>query len=115
MARPGGLSCVTSTIRATGDSDSSRPTRAGPGCSFATASSSTSSERSSGGTHISAIGVLHSTWRRFAVERLPADDDKARLLRAIAGAEPVLPLVVILRIVGMAPSRHHAWHRATEV
>jgi hypothetical protein len=30
---------------------------------------------------------LHSTWRRFAVERPPADDDKARLLRAIAGAE----------------------------
>jgi hypothetical protein len=48
-------------------------------------------------------------------ERLPAGADKARLLRAIASAEPVLPLVLILRIVGMTPSRYHAWHRATEV
>jgi hypothetical protein len=30
---------------------------------------------------------------RLSRERLPAGDDKAGLLRAIAGAQPVLPLV----------------------
>ena len=48
-------------------------------------------------------------------ERLPAGDDKARLLRAIAGAEPALSLMLVLQIVGISPSRYHAWHRATAV
>jgi transposase InsO family protein len=59
--------------------------------------------------------LLRISGFRLSGERLPAGDDKARLLRAIAGAEPVLPLVVILRIVGMTPSRYRAWQRATEV
>ena len=59
--------------------------------------------------------LLRISGFRLSGERLPAGEDKARLLRAIAGAEPVLPLVVILRIVGMTPSRYHAWQRATEV
>jgi hypothetical protein len=59
--------------------------------------------------------LLRISGFRLSGERLPAGDDKARLLRAIAGAEPVLPLVVILRIVGMTPARYHAWQRATEV
>ena len=59
--------------------------------------------------------LLRISGFRLSGERLPAGDDKARLLRAIAGAEPGLPLVVILRIVGMTPSRYHAWQRATEV
>jgi hypothetical protein len=33
----------------------------------------------------------------------PAGDDKASLLRAIAGAHPVLPLALSLRIGGMTP------------
>jgi len=61
------------------------------------------------------FALLRTSGFRLRHERLPAGDDKARLLRAIAGAEPALPLVLILRIVGMAPSRYHAWHRATEV
>jgi hypothetical protein len=59
--------------------------------------------------------LLRISGFRLSGERLPAGDDKGRLLRAIAGAEPVLPLVVILRIAGMTPSRYHAWQRATEV
>ena len=59
--------------------------------------------------------LLRISGFRLLGERLPAGDDKARLLRAIAGAQPVLPLVVLLRIVGMTPSRYHAWQRATEV
>jgi transposase InsO family protein len=60
------------------------------------------------------FALLRTSGFRLSGERLPAGDDKARLLRAIAGAEPVLPLVLILRIVGIAPSRYHAWHRATD-
>jgi hypothetical protein len=52
---------------------------------------------------------------RLRGERLPAGNDKARVLRAITGAEPVLPRRLILRIVGIAPSRYHAWRRVTEV
>jgi putative transposase len=48
-------------------------------------------------------------------ERLPAGDDKALLLRAIAGAKPAPSLVLILRIVGIAPSRYHAWRHAAVV
>jgi putative transposase len=61
------------------------------------------------------FALLRTSGFRLRDARLPAGDDKARLLRAIAGAEPVLPLVLILRIVGITPSRYHAWHRATEV
>jgi hypothetical protein len=61
------------------------------------------------------LALLGISGFRLSGERLPSGDDKARLLRAIAGAHPVLPLALILRIVGMTPSRYHAWRRATEV
>jgi hypothetical protein len=61
------------------------------------------------------FALLRISGFRLLGERLPAGDDKARLLRAIVGAHPVLPLVLILRIVGMTSSRYHAWQRATEV
>src|ERR1017187_5740072 len=51
--------------------------------------------------------LLRISGFRLSGERLLAGDDKARLLRAIAGAEPVLPLRLILRIVGMTPSRYY--------
>jgi len=59
--------------------------------------------------------LLRISGFRVSGERLPAGDDKIRLLRAITGAHSVLPLALVLRIVGMTPSRYHAWHRATEV
>ena len=60
------------------------------------------------------LALLRVSGFRLRGERLPAGDDKARLLRAITGAEPVLPLLLVLRIVGIAPSRYHAWRRVTE-
>jgi putative transposase len=61
------------------------------------------------------FALLRISGFRLSGERLPAGDDKARLLRAIAGAEPALSLVLIIRIVGIAPSRYHAWRHAAVV
>lgn len=48
----------------------------------------------------------------LAGRRLPEGEAKAGILREIAGAQPFLPLVLVLRVVGLEPGRHHAWRRA---
>jgi hypothetical protein len=43
--------------------------------------------------------------------RFPDPTGRLRLLRAIDRARAVLPLRAVLRIVGLSPSRYHAWKR----
>jgi hypothetical protein len=51
------------------------------------------------------LALLRASGFRLRDERLPAGDDKARLLRAIAGAEPVLPLVLTEGCITEASAR----------
>ena len=48
--------------------------------------------------------------------RSPLEDDaKAVLLRAIEWTRRLLPLQVVLRILGISPSRFHAWKNAANI
>ncbi len=58
------------------------------------------------------LALLRVSGFRLAGQRLPEGVAKGTLLRAIATAEPALPLALILRIVGLPASRYHAWRRA---
>jgi len=65
---------------------------------------------------ISAIARLLFTLVRLAGVRLhetriPDGAVKAKLLAAIARARASLPLAVALRVLGLSPSRYHAWNR----
>ena len=55
------------------------------------------------------LALLRASGYRLTGERLPEGETKASILRAITSAQPVLPLNLILRIVGLSPSRYHAW------
>ncbi len=46
-------------------------------------------------------------WR----ERLPRGCDKMRILRAVDRARGCIPLRALLRVLGLSPSRFHAWRR----
>jgi transposase InsO family protein len=61
------------------------------------------------------LALLRISRFRLADQRLPEGQDKAALMRAITGAQPALPLVIVLRILSLSPSRYHAWHRADKV
>lgn len=52
---------------------------------------------------------------RLAGERLPGAAAKAAIVRAVAGATPVLPLHLALRIIRLPPSRYHDWKRVAVV
>jgi putative transposase len=58
------------------------------------------------------IGLLRVSGFTLAGRRLPEGDAKAGILRAVASAQPFLPLALILRIVGLETGRYHAWRRA---
>ncbi len=60
------------------------------------------------------LALLRASGFRLATVRLPEGSTKARMLRAIAGAQAVLPLSKALRLVGLSPSRYHAWKGAAE-
>ena len=53
------------------------------------------------------LALLRASRYRLTGERLPEGETKASILRAITSAQPVLPLNLILRIVGLSPSRYH--------
>ena len=57
------------------------------------------------------LALLRASGFRLTGERLPEGETRASILRAITSAEPVLSLNLILRIVGLSPSRYHAWKR----
>ena len=57
------------------------------------------------------LALLRASGFRLVGERLPKGATKASILRAITSAESALPLALILRILGMPPSRYHAWRR----
>ena len=44
--------------------------------------------------------------------QIPEGQAKAGVLRAITSAEAFLPLIIILRILGLESGRYHAWRRA---
>ncbi len=46
--------------------------------------------------------------------RLPADADKATILRAVERARMVLPARSVLRVIGLSSTRYKAWRQATD-
>jgi len=61
------------------------------------------------------LALLRASGFRLASQRLPEGGTKASILRAITSALPALPLNLVLRIVGLPPSRCHAWRRVALV
>jgi hypothetical protein len=58
------------------------------------------------------LACLHALDVTLARRRLPAAAAKSGLLRAIERAHEVLKLRTILALIGLSPSRFHAWKRA---
>jgi putative transposase len=61
------------------------------------------------------LALLRASGFRLAGQRLPEGAIKASILRAITSALPSLPLNLVLRIIGLPPSRYHAWRRVAVV
>ena len=65
--------------------------------------------------YLAIASVLLVVVRGFGVglgaSRVPAANDKAKLLRAIKVASRYAPLHRILGLIGLTPSRYHAWKR----
>src|SRR5262245_59313178 len=57
------------------------------------------------------LALLHASGFGLAGERLPDDNAKQRILRAVDRARACLPLRVVLRFLRVSPSRFHAWRR----
>ena len=53
--------------------------------------------------------VLRISRVRLDGDRVPSCDGKTKLLGAIEYARTSLKLTVVLRLIGLSPSRHHAW------
>src|SRR3990172_5100667 len=60
------------------------------------------------------LALLRASGFRLVSHRLPQGSTKAKLLRAIESTQSALPLSLALHIVGLSPSRYHAWRRATD-
>jgi hypothetical protein len=58
-----------------------------------------------------ALALLQASGFRRSGARLPAGDDKLRILRAVDQARACIPLRAVLRFVRMSPSRFQAWCR----
>jgi hypothetical protein len=50
------------------------------------------------------LALLRASGFRLGGERLPEGVTKASILRAVASAQPALPLKIVLRIIGLPPS-----------
>ena len=61
------------------------------------------------------LALLRASGFRLAGERLPEGATKDSILRAITRALPALPLNLVLRIIGLPPSRYHAWRRVAVI
>jgi putative transposase len=57
------------------------------------------------------LALLHTSGFSLSGERLPDDDGKQRILRAVDRARECIPLRVVLRFLRVSPSRFHAWRR----
>jgi len=55
------------------------------------------------------FSVIRISGVRLDGDRVPHADDKTKLLGVIEHARTSLKLTVILRLIGLSPSRHHAW------
>ena len=58
-----------------------------------------------------ALALLHASGFSLSCERLPEEDAKRRILRAVDRARECLPLRAVLRFMGLSPSRFQAWRR----
>ena len=57
------------------------------------------------------LALVRVSGCRLTAERLPEGKSKAEVLAAVAAAKKTLPLKSVLRILGLSPSRYHAWRR----
>ena len=57
------------------------------------------------------LALIRASGFTLAAQRLPEGAAKAGILRAVASAHVALPLNTILKIMGLSPSRYHAWRR----
>ncbi len=55
--------------------------------------------------------VIRMFGLRFDGTRVPDGPEKAKLLRAIGMASGYAPLSRVLKLLGLSPSRYHAWKR----
>jgi hypothetical protein len=62
-----------------------------------------------------ALALLRGSGFTLTHERLPQGRDKIRILRAVDRAREFVPLRVLLRFLGLSPSRFHAWRRLQHV
>ncbi|HZM93536.1 MAG TPA: DDE-type integrase/transposase/recombinase [Vicinamibacterales bacterium] len=58
-----------------------------------------------------ALALLHASGFSLSRARLPEDDGKRRILRAVDRARECLPLRAVLRFLRLSPSRFQAWRR----
>jgi hypothetical protein len=58
-----------------------------------------------------ALTLLHASGFSLSRERLPEEDAKRRILRAVDRAREWIPLRAALRFLGLSPSRFQAWRR----
>ena len=58
-----------------------------------------------------ALALLHASGFSLSRARLPEDDAKRRILRAVDRARECLPLRAVLRFLRLSPSRFQAWRR----
>ncbi|MCH7749169.1 MAG: DDE-type integrase/transposase/recombinase [Acidobacteria bacterium] len=57
------------------------------------------------------LALLRASRFTLSRERLPRGCDKMRILRAVDRARGCIPLRALLRVLGLSPSRFHAWRR----
>jgi hypothetical protein len=57
------------------------------------------------------LALLHTSGFGLSGGRLPDDNAKQRILRAVDRARECIPLRVVLRFLRVSPSRFHAWRR----
>jgi putative transposase len=62
-----------------------------------------------------ALALLQASRFTLSRERLPGENDKLRILRAVDQARACLPLRTVLRFLKMSPSRFQAWRRRQSV
>ena len=58
-----------------------------------------------------ALALVHASGFSLSRERLPEEDAKRRILRAVDRARECLPLRAVLRFLRLSPSRFYAWRR----
>jgi len=60
------------------------------------------------------VVLLRVSKSRLDFDRVPEDDPKRVLLRAIERSKKVMPLTAVLRMAGISHSRYHSWCRVAQ-